>query len=98
MPAPARKVFVSHSSPDDASKARLKAFCKALSDKGYAILVDYEQIASADDWRKNIHEMLAECHAAVILFSRAAVESQWVIKEATVLEWRQSLDDDFRLF
>jgi hypothetical protein len=36
---------------------------------------------------------MAHCHAAVILLSEKALgESQWVLKEATILRWRDSLE------
>jgi hypothetical protein len=92
----ALKLFISHSSrlrPASADDAEAQAnwqllqdTCKALkaeySDK-IEILVDYEGLHPGDDWERRLNEWLAECHAAIILFSRRAIEeSNWVRKEA----------------
>lgn len=41
---------------------------------------------------------MANSHGAVILLTRDAVASPWVLKEATILAWRLSIDTNFRLF
>jgi hypothetical protein len=41
---------------------------------------------------------MANCHAAVLLLTPNAIASPWVLKEATILTWRRSLDSSFRLF
>lgn len=40
---------------------------------------------------------MARCHAAVLLLTPHAMRSPWVLKEATILAWRMSLDASFRL-
>lgn len=92
------KLFVSHSSHSDASKTRLRSVCQRLENAGFSVLVDYEEIKSGDVWRDRIHISLAECHAALILFDKEALNSPWVLKEATILSWRRALEkDSFRL-
>ncbi|WP_169067803.1 toll/interleukin-1 receptor domain-containing protein [Candidatus Accumulibacter phosphatis] len=108
----ALKLFISHSSrlrPASADDAEAQAnwqllqdTCKALkaeySDK-IEILVDYEGLHPGDDWERRLNEWLAECHAAIILFSRRAIkESNWVRKEAAILSWRAELEPEFKLF
>ncbi|MEF8731811.1 MAG: toll/interleukin-1 receptor domain-containing protein [Candidatus Accumulibacter meliphilus] len=108
----ALKLFISHSSrlrPASADDAEAQAnwqllqdTCKALkaeySDK-IEILVDYEGLHPGDDWERRLNEWLAECHAAIILFSRRALDgSNWVKKEAAILSWRAQLDPDFPFF
>jgi hypothetical protein len=41
---------------------------------------------------------MADCHAAVVLLTRNAVASPWVLKETTILAWRRSLEPAFKLF
>lgn len=108
----ALKLFISHSSrlrPADAGDDQaqrnwqlLQATCKALKgayQENIEILVDHAGLHPGDDWEHRLNEWLAECHAAIILFSRRAIdESDWVKKEATILSWRAELDDDFKLF
>ena len=108
----ALRLFISHSSrlrPADAGDDQaqrnwqlLQATCKALKgayQENIEILVDHAGLHPGDDWEHRLNEWLAECHAAIILFSRRAIdESDWVKKEATILSWRAELDDDFKLF
>src|ERR1017187_5155766 len=93
------KLFVSHSSHADASRTRLRTVCQKLENAGFFVLVDYEEIKSGDAWRDRIHTSLAECQAALILFDEEALNSPWVLKEATILSRRRALEkDSFRLF
>jgi hypothetical protein len=41
---------------------------------------------------------MAYCHAGVLLLTESAINSDWVLKEATILAWRAALDPAFRLF
>ena len=108
----ARKIFISHSSrlrPGEESNAQalahwqqLREICQELV-KVYGdkidIVVDYDGLRPGDDWERCLNQWLAECHAAIILFSARAIgESNWVRKEATILSWRAALDPGFRLF
>jgi hypothetical protein len=91
------RLFISHSSPDAASRQRLDDICTALTQCGYDPLADRAAIQSGDEWRHRIHVMLAECQAGVLLLDPAAIGSPWVLKEATILAWRRDLEPDFHL-
>ena len=96
-----KKLFVSHSSRTSENEALLQAVCNGLSAQGFDVLVDKGgRIYAGDDWDLRLNEWMAECHAAVILFSTAALkDSLWVAKEAAILSWRRELerDGDFKL-
>lgn len=108
----ALKLFISHSSllrPNSAADVEAQANWQLLQDTCQAlkaeygdkidILVDYEGLHPGDDWERRLNEWLSECHAAIILFSRRAIdESNWVKKEAAILSWRAELDPGFPLF
>lgn len=106
------KLFISHSSRlddpeisnDPDQNPNLKLLLDVIQDikKEYGdaieILVDKDEkkLPAGHDWEKRLNEWLAECHAAVILFSKRAIEtSNWVKKEATILSWRRELERDF---
>ena len=89
------RIFISHSSGDDATL--VSAVADALRDEGYDVLLDRSNIDTGDLWREKVHAFLADCHAAVILFSERAITSTWVLKEATVLSWRLTQEDEFKL-
>ena len=105
------KLFVSHSSRlDDMDQAQpdrdhnwqlLADTCNLLRQEygdSIKILVDQDVqgLYPGCDWEYQLNEWLAECHAAIILFSkRARTQSNWVKKEATILSWRREVDPNF---
>jgi len=107
------KLFVSHSSrlddvdqdqlDDDHNWNLLSETCEGLKqlygDK-IEILVDQDEegLYPSCDWEERLNEWLAECHEAVILFSKRACEtSDWVKKEAAILSWRREIGKNLRL-
>lgn len=94
-----RKLFVSHSSKTAENLVLLQGVCAGLKQKGFEVLVDRDgQLYAGLDWDLRINEWMAECHAAVILFSQAALhDSDWIKKEAAILSWRRELQSDFIL-
>lgn len=108
---PALKLFISHSSLLDETDAQgrplernwdlLREVCegfRAIYGKRIEILVDIEGLLPSCDWRARLDDWLFDCDAAIILFSRRALdESDWVKFEASVLRWRASRDPAFRL-
>jgi hypothetical protein len=94
------RIFVSHSSKDNAFT---KQVCDAIAGNGavpdFELLVDLVTLEGGREWPIQLHEMMADCHTALILLTRNAVASEWVLKESTILTWRQSLEEEnFRLF
>ncbi|MEJ2425237.1 MAG: TIR domain-containing protein [Candidatus Thiodiazotropha sp.] len=104
------KLFISHSSRlDDVDGAQdtdenwelLKELCETIKAKDFdlevEVLVD-QFIGTGTDWEKHLNLWLAECHAAIILYSKRALQqSDWVKKEATILHWRWQVEKDFPL-
>lgn len=107
----ALKLFVSHSSRlddvehkhtrEDRNWRLLDDTCQAIRlryGNRVEVLVDKDGLLPGDDWNHQLNLWLAECHVAIILFSRRAIEkSDWVAKEAAILSWRAELDKDFTL-
>ncbi len=94
------RLFVSHSSPDDGTRARLTEFVTALerlSGGVVHVLYDAEQITQGDEWRRRIAYMLHACDAAVVLLDEAALQSEWVLAESVFLSIRHAYDPSFRL-
>src|SRR5258705_202707 len=93
------QVFISHSSKDKALTEELSEKLRSAvgSQPGYVVLVNYTELQPGKPWPKQIHELMAQCHAAVILLTPDAVASPWVLTEATILTWRLSLDSSFRV-
>src|SRR5688572_25095194 len=95
----AYRLFLSHSSPSEEARARLVAFANALKVAPGAddlqVLYDKEQIQTGDDWRKRIAFMLHSCHGGVVIVDEAALDSPWVLAEATFLSLRHEYSPTF---
>ncbi len=93
------RVFVSHSSHVPDEQDRLEALVNGLraGEDGVEVLYDKEQITEGARWREVINAMLAECDAAVILITPSALQSFWVLKEATILRWRYDRNPEFHI-
>lgn len=93
------RLFLSHSSPDAPAKERLQALAAAIKNAArpgeIEVLYDAEQIAVADEWRERIAFMLHVCDGAAVLLDEAAVESKWVLAEATFASLRHAYDKNF---
>ena len=71
---------------------------QASIDLPVEVLVDLQTLTPGQPWPIQLHEMMAYCHAAVLLLTKSAINSPWVLKEATILAWRAALERNFRLF
>ena len=75
-------------------RARLETALKA---KGLDVWLDKRNLEAGGLWREGIHEGLGSCDGAVLLLSTEALESGWVLKEATILTWRFFLGSRVRI-
>jgi hypothetical protein len=92
------KVFVSHSAKSEAHKQILNDFVSELTDRGMEPWVDYEGIDVGDPWNERITQGLHQCHAAVVLFSQRALESEFVKYEVSCLAYRKRTQPGFALY
>lgn len=91
------KLFISHSSHTEPARDLRDAVANYLAaQQGIDVLWD-ATIRPGDRWRSQLDEWLAECNGGVILFTRDAVESRWVLKEAQILTWRRAIAPNFPL-
>lgn len=90
------RLFISHSSDDAALAAALEQ--GLAQTPGIQVLIDRSGLEPGRDWRRDLHEWMARCGAAVVLLTPAVLaRPKWVLKEAIVLGWRFDLEADFRL-
>jgi hypothetical protein len=95
------RIFVSHSSKD---RELTEEVCAELAPSalagraGYDVQVDQRDLEDGKPWPRQLHGWMARCHAGLLLLTDNAVASSWVLKEATILSWRLSLDPSFHLF
>ncbi len=91
------KVFISHSAKEPGTRDLVERLYQALNNAGHAVRLDQEDLLLGDNWRSVLNFWIGGCHAAVLLLSPAALESDFVNYEASVLTYRDNVDDDFLL-
>ncbi len=90
-------VFLSYSTKDATSDALTDLLRTGLADT-FDVFLDRVDLQAGDEWRRKLYGWLGTCRAAVILLSRAAVDqSDWVLLETSILDWRRLLDPNFKL-
>lgn len=93
---PKPKIFISHSAKEPATKKVLDALIKCLK-RDFDVLVDKDRLKAGQDFRDEIFSWINRAHGAIILFSSAALTSDWVRAEASFLAARRTLDKSFTL-
>lgn len=72
-----------------ARKLRNELYKKLKADKRFDPFLDVRDgLKAGDVWREGLHTALRTCSAGVVLLTPESLESQWVLKEATILSWR----------
>jgi hypothetical protein len=71
-------IFISYASADRDEAARLAAF---LQDKGYSIWWDRE-LEAGQQFDEKLDQALAECRAAIVIWTSSSIKSRWVLGEA----------------
>ena len=90
------RIFISHSSEDVQLTTDVKT---ELSSGGeFELLLDADRLLPGWEWEPFLHEWLARCDAGLLLLTPNAIASDYVLKEATILAWRQSLNAGFPFF
>ncbi len=71
-------IFISHTSADDTTVARLRRVLRA---EGYVVREDGTSFDVTQTLPTQIQELLDHCHRVIVLVSEAAAESSWVARE-----------------
>jgi hypothetical protein len=88
-------IFISHSARNDpAAHDTLVKLEQYLKDNGFDVLLDETRLQGGEPWRNRLHTWMAHCHGAIVLLTSKALESPWVLKEATILSWRYYLSGE----
>ncbi|MCL4205480.1 MAG: TIR domain-containing protein [Pirellulaceae bacterium] len=88
------RIFLSHSTKTDEAAEFLLAVKDAL-DADYEVKLDRDGLKLGDDWRRTLYAWMDQAHGAVLLLTEAALKSNFVPIEASVLSWRHYRDPDF---
>lgn len=93
------KVFISHSTHDDAGTPNeyLTKIEQKLRAAKFDVFLDKSRIKGGDEWRKVLFKALDEAHAAVLLLSDDALNSKWVGIELAVLTFQYARNRAFKL-
>ena len=97
MSAVSPGVFISHKLDDPATDQFLAQIRPQLEALNCQIWID-TQIAPGEVWRHELSTWMSVCTCAMLLISKAALQSDWIFQEASILSWRQEQDKKFKLF
>ncbi len=88
------RVFISYSHQDSRSAEIRDALAKALlpEPQRFGLLADAFTLEPGDAWRSRINLWVGGCDAAVVLLSRDALKSPYVVYENSVLAYRSAID------
>ncbi len=75
------KIFISHAWEDKPLVRRLESELKAA---GAEVWVDHEGIRGGDNLPERISEALEWCDTLLLIWSKAASQSHWVVLEWTI--------------
>jgi hypothetical protein len=81
------EVFISYSRAD---RNVAEAIARELQQLGIEVWWDHD-LLGGDDYRRRIADLLARTQAAIVVWSRRSVDSQWVINEAAAARDRKVL-------
>lgn len=75
------RVFISHANDNRDQAERLQ---RELSQRGqHDIFLDTENLRVGQDWERRLYDEINQCHALLIVLSRAWLKSQWCFAEYT---------------
>jgi len=85
-------IFISHSSKVSGDARRfVEALPVEFATRNLERFLDEADLYPGDAWRPVIYRQLAACSGAVLVLDPNAMQSAWVLKEATILAWRRAL-------
>lgn len=85
-------IFISHSSKAGPQAcAFIAELQREFDDRQVKYFLDQRDLLPGDVWQPRLHRELARCDGAVLVLDPAALTSDWVRKEATILAWRRAL-------
>ncbi len=79
----ARRVFISHSHQDN---ELVRDIARRLRDAGFETFVDFEPIASGEEFRRQVRERLSQSSVILILLTPASLRSPWIMTELGMAE------------
>lgn len=80
MEAGRQRVFLSYASDD---RRRIEPLAQRLMTEGFEVFWDRERLLTGASWSREIEAALDAADVVVVFWSRAAVQSEWVLSEAT---------------
>lgn len=90
-------LFISYSWNDVFTEDLCLALEANIDAGSYRLLRDQKRIEPGDGWRPEINAWMSSCQGSILLFSKKALESNWVKYEAAILAWRKALQPKFVL-
>jgi len=81
-------IFLSYSTQD---RERLQPLFQALERQGWSVFWDHHTIEIGDHWGKKIDRAIRTSKCVLVVWSKASVDSEWVVEEANIGKQRNVL-------
>jgi hypothetical protein len=81
-------IFLSYSTKD---RERLQPLFQALERQGWSVFWDHRTIDIGDHWNKKINHAIRTSKCVLVVWSKASVDSEWVLEEANIGKQRNVL-------
>ncbi|MBU0656760.1 MAG: SUMF1/EgtB/PvdO family nonheme iron enzyme [Gammaproteobacteria bacterium] len=81
-------IFLSYSTQD---RERLQPLFQALERQGWSVFWDHRTIDIGEHWSKKINRAIRTSKCVVVVWSKASVDSEWVLEEANIGKQRNVL-------
>lgn len=92
------RIFISHHADEEpATKDLMEQLREKLESQGYKVVIDKDRLLRDATWQNDLYTWMGLSHAAITLISNAALKSDWVRREASVLTARPSVESEFTL-
>lgn len=91
------RVFLSHSTKDEPPRRVRDLLATALRAADFRVLLDNDGLRTGEEWHRTLELWMGTCDAAVVLISEAALTSNFVAHEVSVLSYRKRHDPRFVL-
>jgi hypothetical protein len=89
------KVFISHASQEDDLSKRVRNELAVRLAAKFEVQLDAVRLQGGDPWRNELWTWWSECDLAIVVCSQAALQSDWVKLEVSILMRRRALNPNF---
>ncbi len=99
LPSPAEPpvVYLAHALEGGRARPLKATLEEMLEGQGLAVSISGEDLRTGEGWRQELYRRLATCDGALVVLYGSEEVSPYLLRELTILNWRRSLEPEFKL-